>query len=105
MKTSYTAIHAFLFVSSASFTTAQNSDNGLSLEQCFPNDIPWYTYEGEDYIFTRMKYNSECIGTNNQPYQWGKIEGVWPPIDEPDSDVVKLVYLDMAVAKHEDVLV
>ena len=50
MKTSYTAIHAFLFVSSASFTTAQNSDNGWSLEQCFPNDIPWYTYEGEDYI-------------------------------------------------------
>lgn len=89
MKTSYTAIHAFLFVSSASFTTAQNSDNGLSLEQCFPNDIPWYTYEGEDYIFTRMKYNSECIGTNNQPYQWGKIEGVWPPIDEPDSGCSK----------------
>ena len=81
MKTTSSAI-AILFASSIPFSTA---DSGWSLEQCFPDDIPWYTYQGKDYIFSRMKYNSVCVDSHEKDYQWGKVEGVNPPIDEPDS--------------------
>lgn len=80
MKTSISAI-AILFTSSAPLAAA---DTGDSLAQCFPDDIPWYTYEGKDYIFSRMKYNSVYVdnhGDGNQ-YEWGKFEGVYPPIDD-----------------------
>ena len=29
------------------------NEDGWSLEQCYPSDLPWYTYQGNDYIFTR----------------------------------------------------
>ena len=36
-------------------TTNENNidEDGWSLEQCYPSDLPWYTYQGNDYIFTR----------------------------------------------------
>lgn len=80
MKTSISAI-AILFASSTSLATA---DTGNSLAQCFPDDIPWYTYEGNDYIFRRMKYNSVCVDSHGKQFDWGKVEGTWPPIDDPD---------------------
>lgn len=84
MKTSISDIAIILFASYASLATA-DTNSGNSLEQCFPDDIPWYTYEGKDYIFSRMKYNSVCVDSHGKQYEWGKVEGTWPPIDEPNS--------------------
>lgn len=86
MKTTYTTI-AFILASSTSVSEAGNSP---SLEQCFPDDIPWYTYRGKDYIFTRMKYNSVCVDSTGEQYENGKIEGVYPPIDDPNGGCGKL---------------
>jgi len=73
-------------------TTNENNINedGWSLEQCYPSDLPEYTYQGNDYIFRRQKYNSMCVDTNNKQYQWGKVLGVNPPIDEPNSGCSKV---------------
>eukprot|EP00578_Thalassiosira_sp_NH16_P017578 CAMPEP_0181119740 /NCGR_PEP_ID=MMETSP1071-20121207/23762_1 /TAXON_ID=35127 /ORGANISM="Thalassiosira sp., Strain NH16" /LENGTH=252 /DNA_ID=CAMNT_0023204305 /DNA_START=148 /DNA_END=903 /DNA_ORIENTATION=+ len=81
MKITISAIAA-LFASSSPLAAAEERS---SLGQCFPDDIPRYTYDGSDYNFSRMKYNSVCVDGNGNQYQWGKIEGVWPPIDEPNS--------------------
>ena len=58
--------------------------NNSDIERCFPNNLPWYTYKGNDYIFTRQRYNSICVDSNNRQYQWGKVNGIYPPIDEED---------------------
>lgn len=60
-----------------------DTDNS-DLETCFPDNLPWYTYKGNDYIFTRKRYNSICVDSNNRQYQWGKVDGIYPPIDEED---------------------
>ena len=84
MKVSYITVNAaVLFTSSAAYATATattryESRNGNTLEQCFPSNLPWFKYNGDDYIFTREKYNSVCVDDDFRQYQWGKIEGVWP---------------------------
>lgn len=80
MKASYSSILAVLFASSSSLVSADSA-----LEQCFPHDLPWFTFEGNDYIFSRSRYNSVCVDSHGHKYQSGKIEGIYPPIDEPDS--------------------
>ena len=89
MKVLYIAVNVVLFTSSAAYVTATATSweppNGNTLEQCFPSDLPWFSYDGDDYIFSRMKYNSVCVDDHFRQYEWGKIEGIWPPIDEPNS--------------------
>ena len=88
MKVSYITVNAaILFTSSVSYTaaTSYTPSNGNTLDQCFPSNIPTFRYQGDDYTFTRMKYNSMCTDLNDNQYQWGKIDGVEPPIDEPNS--------------------
>ena len=82
MKTSYTILTIVLFTSNVSAN--KSTQNDWTLEQCFPS-VPWYSYEGTDYIFTREKYNSICVDSHGKQYQYGKILGVNPPIDEPNS--------------------
>lgn len=84
MKTT-SSIIAIVIASSAPLSAVADSSSSWTLEQCFPDDIPWYTFEGNDYIFSRQKFNSVCVDSHGKQYQWGKIEGVNPPIDEPDS--------------------
>lgn len=89
MKTSYTTIAiTSVLVSSSSYTTAKTY-NGNTLDQCFPSNLPWFSFEGDDYIFSRERYNSICVDSDNREYQSGKIEGFWPPIDEPNSGCSK----------------
>lgn len=80
MNKAFSAI-VIVFASTTSVSTASSGD---SLDQCFPSDIPWYTYKGNDYIFTRSKYSSICVDNDGEQYEWGKVEGTYPPIDEPD---------------------
>jgi len=87
MKTIVNTV-AILLASSTPLAVA-TEDNGLSLEKCYPS-VPDYTYQGKQYSFGRMKYNSVCVDSNSKQYQWGKIEGVWPPIDEPNSGCSKV---------------
>ena len=78
MKVSYTAVNTVLFTLSYTSATRYTPSNGNTLDQCFPSNIPTFSYQGDDYLFTRMKYNSMCTDSNDNQYQWGKIEGVWP---------------------------
>lgn len=75
MKTAFRAL-ALLFASSAPLATA-TVESDWTLEQCFPDNTPFYTYNGNEYIFSRQMYNHICVG-----YQWGKVLGVNPPFDE-----------------------
>ena len=52
-------------------------------DQCFPGNIPWVNYQGNDYIFSREKFNNICLDSEGMEYEWGAIEGLNPPIDEP----------------------
>ncbi|KAL7448442.1 hypothetical protein ACHAWC_000628, partial [Mediolabrus comicus] len=46
-----------------------------SLDQCFPSSIPWVSHKGNDYIFSRMRFNSICVDNRERQYEWGAIEG------------------------------
>ena len=52
------------------------SASAQSVSQCFPSNLPWVNFEGNDYIFSRMHYNSECVDDTNRQYDWGAIQGV-----------------------------
>lgn len=67
------------FADTDTFELAQQS----SLDTCFPSSIPWVNYKGNDYIFSRMQYNSVCIDSKGKQYEWGTIQGVNPSIDTP----------------------
>lgn len=53
-----------------------------SLDQCFPSYTPWVNYKGNDYIFSRMRFNSECVDDRGRQYEWGAIEGVYPGTED-----------------------
>lgn len=88
MKTSLnSSTIAVIFAASAAVSTASE---GNSLEQCFPDDIPSITDGSNEYEFSRMKYNSRCNDRNGYQYDWGMVDGVWPPIDDPDGGCGKV---------------
>lgn len=68
-----------LFADTETFELVQQP----SLEQCYPSSIPWVNYEGNDYIFRRMQYNSICVDDKGKQYEWGAIQGVYPSIATP----------------------
>ncbi len=90
----------FILLSAASaFAEAERSvaDTGTfelveqpSLDQCFPSSIPWVSHKGNDYIFSRMRFNSICVDNRERQYEWGAIEGVYYGTDDVcASDCVK----------------
>ena len=40
---------------------------------------------GDEYIFTREKYNSVCVDSRGQQFDYGTIRGEYPPIDTTGS--------------------
>jgi hypothetical protein len=70
----------------ATSTASASSDSSCSkLDYAYPNDIPWVEYKGDDYIFTRQKYNSVCVDSNGKQFEYGTIIGEYPPIDTTGS--------------------
>jgi len=66
----------------ATSTVSADSDTCSNLEFAYPNAIPWVSYQGEDYIFTRQKYNSVCVDSQGREFEYGTVEVVFPPINE-----------------------
>jgi len=64
-----------------SFSSAAASDACQDLSAAYPNDIPSVSYQGDEYVFTRQKYNSVCIDSHGQQFEYGTIIGEYPPID------------------------
>jgi hypothetical protein len=83
-----------------SFSSAAASDTCQDLSAAYPNDIPWVSYQGDEYIFTRQKYNSVCVDSHGQQFEYGTIIGEYPPIDTAgggcSTACVKGVSVDMA---------
>ena len=67
----------------ATSTASANSSMCSNPSTAYPDDIPWVEYQGDSYIFTRQKYNSVCVGSNGQQFEYGTIVGVYPSIDAP----------------------
>ncbi len=65
----------------ATSTASANSSMCSNPSTAYPNDIPWVDYGNDSYIFTRQKYNSVCVGSNGQQFEYGTIVGEYPPID------------------------
>ena len=65
----------------ATSTASANSSMCSNPSTAYPDDIPWVEYQGDSYIFTRQKYNSVCVGSNGQQFEYGTIVGEYPPID------------------------
>ena len=75
-------VASFALVYATTSTAFASSHSCNDLDYSYPNDLPWVNYQGEDYIFTRQKYNSVCVDSHNREYEYGTIPGVYTPIDE-----------------------
>ena len=75
-------ITSFALVYAATSTASADSDTCNNLDYAYPNDIPWVAYQGDDYIFTRQKYNSVCVDSQGREFEYGTFQGVYTPIDE-----------------------
>lgn len=73
-----------LFYATSSTVVSADSDACSNLSNAYPNDIPWVEYQGDDFIFTRQKYNSVCVDSHGKQFEYGTIQGVYTPIDEAD---------------------
>ena len=60
-------------------TSTASADNYAS---CYPEVSP-VDYDGYRSTFMRQKYNSECVDSTGQQFEYGTIIGVYPPIDTP----------------------
>ena len=82
------------------FSPASASSSCQDLDTAYPSQIPFVEYQNEDFIFTRQKYNSVCVDSRGNQFEYGEIAGIYPPINEPESGCstacVKGVSVDQA---------
>ena len=71
-------------VYATSTASASNSASCSNLSYAYPNVQP-VVYQGYQYSFYPYpgRYNTECVDSTGEPFEYGTIEGVYPSIDTP----------------------